>query len=192
MIDRKPFFALVRVALFGGRLTPGQVAGMGAILDGWELDYGTCDPRWLAYALGTVYHETARTMRAIEEYGRGAGRPYGERDPETGEVYYGRGLVQLTWRRNYERAGRELGLDLVHTPAIALRSDVAVRIMFRGMVAGWFTGAKFGDFFGTEHEDWIHARRIINGSDCAEAIAGYARTFHAALGTAPATGGAVV
>jgi predicted chitinase len=31
-------------------------------------------------------------------------------------AYYGRGLVQLTWRNNYKKMGDLLGLDLVHHP----------------------------------------------------------------------------
>ena len=42
-------------------------------------------------------------MQPIEEYGKGKGRPYGIKDRETGETYFGRGYVQLTWRENYAR-----------------------------------------------------------------------------------------
>jgi hypothetical protein len=35
-------------------------------------------------------------MQPIEEYGKGRGMPYGKPDPTTGQVYYGRGFVQLT------------------------------------------------------------------------------------------------
>jgi len=58
--------------------------------------------------------------------------------------------------------------------------------MFEGMEEGWFTGVKLDDVIddkidGDEHADFIRARRIINGSDRAEKIAGYADQFLAAL-----------
>ncbi len=74
--------------------------------------------------LATAYWETAQTMEPIEEYGKGAGRPYGEPDPATEQTYYGRGYVQLTWLPNYEKASKEIydiefdagGVDLVNNP----------------------------------------------------------------------------
>ncbi|TOE35570.1 hypothetical protein CGJ43_25525, partial [Vibrio parahaemolyticus] len=60
--------------------------------------------QYLAYVLATTYHETGHTMKPIEEWGKGQGRPYGEPDPETGQTYYGRGYVQLTWLANYIKA----------------------------------------------------------------------------------------
>lgn len=71
----------------------------------------------LAYMLATTKHETAHTFRGIEEYGKGASRPYGKEitvtDPKTKKAYknkyYGRGYVQLTWGYNYQRIDHKLG-----------------------------------------------------------------------------------
>lgn len=62
MINRKFFFEHVRANLFAGRLTASQVSGMTFILDVWEAGHAAQDDRWLAYALGTAFHETAFTM----------------------------------------------------------------------------------------------------------------------------------
>ena len=70
-INRKFFFDTVRSRLFGGRLTAKQVEGMTAILDVWEKDHWNKDDRWLAYALGTTYHEVDKTMQPITEYASG-------------------------------------------------------------------------------------------------------------------------
>jgi putative chitinase len=95
MFDQRVFYAHVRQSPFGGHLDQGQVDGIEALLSkGLAEDL---DLRWVAYVLGTAFHETARTMEPIEEYGRGAGRPYGVPDPRTGKTYFGRGFVQLTW-----------------------------------------------------------------------------------------------
>jgi putative chitinase len=180
-INRNFFFTQVRRTLFANALQQAQVDGLNAILDGWEAKYAEKDKRWLAYALATAYHETARTMQPIEEFGKGRGRPYGKRYPQTGQVYYGRGLVQLTWYYNYDKMKELLGVDLVHHPELALDPKTATNIMFVGMLDGIFTGKTLANYFGEVTEDWIHARRIINGLDKAQAIAAYGRNFHSAL-----------
>ena len=180
MIDRGKFFSLVREKPFNGTLTQGQVNGINAVLDTSEAR----PPQlmsFLAYELGTVYHETAMTMLPIAEYGHGAGRSYGHPDLQTRQVYYGRGYVQLTWKYNYVAMGKLLDVDLVNHPDLALEPDIAAKIMFEGMEKGIFTGRKLADYFTAEKSDWINARRIINGLDCASAIATYAQEFNEAL-----------
>ncbi len=50
----------------------------------------------------------------------------GNTRPGDGIRYKGRGLVQLTGRANYDRAGRELDLNLVDHPELAETASVAV------------------------------------------------------------------
>ena len=75
-------------------------------------------------------------MWPIEEYGKGAGKSYGQPDPDTGETYYGRGFVQLTWRENYAKASKILSLydtrDLEWHAWMALDSLIATRVLFAG------------------------------------------------------------
>lgn len=139
---------------------------------------------WLAYALATAWHESR--LKPIEEWGKGKGREYGKVN-STGKAPYGRGLVQLTWHANYERADSELGLggSLIANYDRALEPEIAVQIMVRGMAKGWFTGKSLGtymakDGFGTVGE-FTQARRIINGTDKAAMIADYAVKFQDAL-----------
>lgn len=141
------------------------------------------DRRWLAYMLATAHHETARAMRPIRELGLGRGRAYGRPDPRTGQSYYGRGLVQLTWADNYRKMGARLGLgdDLYLHPDRALDPAIATRVMFTGMIEGLFTGRGLADYFAGEKADWTGARHIINGADRAALIAGYGRAYFAAL-----------
>ena len=61
MIDRKAFFDSIRASLFNGVLSQRQVDGMNYLLDVWERVFNHEDIRWLAYALATVFHETAYT-----------------------------------------------------------------------------------------------------------------------------------
>jgi putative chitinase len=176
-MDRAAFFAAVRPMF--GKLTPSQVSGMEAILD-TATDRQT-PLQFLAYMLATARHETAHTMQPIEEYGKGHGRKYGAPAGPYGHVYYGRGFVQLTWLSNYEKAEAELGIPLVKRPELALELKPASAIMFEGMEHGWFTGKKLSDYIGQHGADYKNARRIINGVDKSEAIAGYARSFERAL-----------
>lgn len=177
MIDRKIFFDQIRHQPFPGAISATQVGGCNAILD--EAEKRKFDLRWTAYCLATAYHETAKTMLPIAEYGRGKGRAYAE--PINGRVYYGRGYVQLTWIKNYEAMGKILKVDLVTDPELALNPKIASGIMFEGMIRGTFTSKKLSDYFNDKLTDWVNARKIINGLDKAETIASYARQFHGAL-----------
>lgn len=201
MINRKFFFEHCRQVLFTGRLTKGQVAGLTFILDVWEKSHSKKDDRWLAYALGTAFHETAFQMQPIREYGGPAYffRMYDPNSsnsrraalarsmgaiPGDGPIFYGRGYVQLTWRSNYAKMGKAFGLDLTSSSAAAdrvLEPQLAAKIMFKGMEDGLFTGHKLADFFNPTTDDWKRARKIINGLDCAEIIEMYSRKFYSAI-----------
>ena len=181
-IDRGIFFIQIR-SLFG-RMSQSQVEGLNSLLD----VVGGCLINEAAYMLATAYHETAHTMQPIEEYGKGRGRDYGKRlkmsrkpYSDTLPLYYGRGYVQLTWYENYEKAGKKVGVDLLNEPGWALSAPIAAKIMREGMIEGWFTGKKLGEYVGLRTADYVSARRIINGMDKAQFIAGYAVVFELAL-----------
>ena len=184
--DRKKFFHNYRLAF--GRLNQKQVDGLNALLAAVEADTKVADIRWLAYMFATVRHECAGTWRPIEEYGKGAGRPYGRpvvvvdsHGKRYRNVYYGRGYVQLTWKQNYAKMGKLLKNRLLYTPALALQPSVAYRIMSLGMRLGTFTGKKLADYIHGGKADYVNARRIINGLDRAQTIAQYATRFERIL-----------
>jgi hypothetical protein len=196
MINRKFLFDMIRERLFGGKLKAAQVRGVEAILDVWEAENAQKDDRWLAYMLATAFHETATTMQPIKEYGGQAwytknydvegrnparARRFGNTAPGDGCKYCGRGFVQLTWKNNYRALGDAIGCDLVSDPDQAMDLEVATKVMFYGMEHGAFTGRKLADYFNPDTEDWVNARRIINGLDRAQLIASYARAFYAGL-----------
>jgi hypothetical protein len=186
--DRVAYFNAVRASLFSGALSQEQVDGQNVLLGLWESEAtGTpmTDIRWLAYILASVYHETAHKMWPLKEYGQGEGREYGEPDPETKQTYFGRGLIQITWRENYSKMSKLLSLvedrDLEWHADVALDSLIAARITFRGMAEGIFTGKKLGDYFNEEKDDPVGARAIVNDADRDEEIAGYHAEFLNAL-----------
>ena len=187
------FFDAVR-PLFGGRLSQSQLDGMKVILDGFR-QYGDGSHEKLAYVLATAFHETGRTMQPVKETQFGekvptdphvkarltrawkAGKlPWVKRDYWSGG-FFGRGLAQLTHEENYERAGREVGVDLVADPSRALDPAIAVRVLVQGMMEGWFTGKKLGDYITGTSFDFKGARQIVNGTDKDDEIADYAMAF---------------
>lgn len=192
------FFNLCRDKALLGTLSQSEVDGVSAILAacgaaGWPIGD-------TAYALGTAFHETAGTMQPIKELGgssyffrmydpKGA-RPavaaqLGNTKPGDGALFPGRGYVQLTGRRNYLRAGTALGIDLVGNPDLAMRPDVAAKIMVLGMSQGWFTGRDLDDDIPRSGlatlQQFVRSRDIINGTDKADKIAREAMAFQAAL-----------
>lgn len=180
-MNKDRFYDSIRKSVFRGKLTQVQVDNINVLLAEWE-SRGLSDLRWLAYILATVYHETGHTMQPVEEGGKGKGKKYGVPDPITKKIYYGRGYSQITWKDNYEKFSKILGIDLVNFPERALETKVATDVIFEGMIRGLFTGKKLSDYFKSNGKaDWVGARRIINGTDRAELISAYALAFYSAL-----------
>ena len=101
-------------------LTSVNKTGVEYILKTAKADTDVTQINELAYMLATTKHETAHTFRAISEYGKGGGRPYGKevvvlytnaakKTTTYKNKYYGRGYVQLTWGYNYQRVDEKLG-----------------------------------------------------------------------------------
>jgi len=85
----------------------------------------------IAHFMAQVVHECAG-FRTTEEFASGAayeGRAdLGNLRPGDGVRYKGRGLIQLTGRANYARAGARLGLPLEAEPALAAEPVTSLRI----------------------------------------------------------------
>lgn len=184
-----------------GKLSQAQVDAINFIVDAMDKDKSITYPQG-AYILATTWHETATTMLPIAEYGKGKGRPYGtwQRNSkgelyaykngnrntvylqsEYPHLYYGRGYVQLTWFDNFDLASKKLGCDFLNNPDDVMKPEYAIKVMLEGMKQGWFTGRKLSDYIHQSKKDYVNARRIINGMDKANLIAGYADTFEKAL-----------
>ena len=196
--DRKFYFDTVRKDLFRGNLTQSQVDGQNYLLETWEQHFEQNNPNdgtmWLAYALATFFHETAETMQPIEEYGKGAGKSYGKPAGPHGQCYYGRGHVQLTWEENYKNGQKFLkeryGVDAnIHPEAHKmLHPQTSALVSYDGMIHDWFTGVGLPKYLSKSKgiEDPVNARRIVNGTDKADLIAGYYWKFKKALKQIPA------
>ncbi|MEG3083990.1 hypothetical protein U1707_10090 [Sphingomonas sp. PB2P12] len=182
------FYAAIR-PLFG-KLTTAQFEGIEAKLAAFASAGSPIT--YVAYGLATSFWETGEKMQPVPEIGRGRGKPYGRPGKHRGQIPYGRGDVQLTHDFNYETADAELGLKgaLLANFDRALETDISARVMVRGMTEGWFAGDKVGRHKFARYlpakglatsQQFTSARRIINGIDRAEKVAGYAMSFQAAL-----------
>lgn len=183
------FYEAVRNSLYGGALTQNQVDAIEAIGHAWE-QYGDGDLRKLAYIFATAHHETGAFKWMREIWGptpaqkRYEGRKdLGNTQKGDGEKFMGRGFVQLTGRRNYADWSKRTGLDLLKEPQLVEAYPVAARVLVQGSMLGTFTGKKLGDYTTFES-----MRRVINGTDRADLIAGYADDFLEAL-SSPAVPG---
>lgn len=186
-----------------GSFNQAQVDGFNTLLAAINKRGGAAiNPLYAAYILATTYHETAATMEAIGEIGKGSKRRYGKwyknskgveygHSNHKGDVYlkseyphlyYGRGYPQLTWLDNYKKMGLLLSLDLANEPWLALDPENSAAIMIEGMLLGSFTGLslpraiRYGSY-----GEFVYSRRIINGTDQDSLIARHAVQFLEAL-----------
>lgn len=141
-----------------------------------------------AYCLATAQHETGNFKYLREIWGPTAAQKryedrtdLGNTQKGDGKRFMGRGLVHITGRRNYTDWSKRLGLDLLKSPELAEKPEIAVRILVEGMKLGTFTGKKLSDYMTLRKSDFRQARRIVNGMDRADLIADYAKEFDALL-----------
>lgn len=160
------FFDRIRRAVFGGKISQKQVDGINRIIAYRNATWPKMPDAELAYLLATVTHETAFAMQPVTEYGSAEYLKSRRYWP-----WIGRGLIQITWKTNYLKFG-------IKNPANALTWPVALDVAFRGMIKGMFTGKKLSDYIKPgKTPNFVGARAIINGSDRAKLIAGYANAY---------------
>lgn len=70
--------------------------------------------------------------------------------------YMGRGFIQLTWRANYDKYGKLLGLDLVANPDLVAQPMTASRVL-----AAFFSAN--GIDKAANAKDWAKVRKLVNG-----------------------------
>lgn len=142
-------------------MSSSQVVGMEGILNAF-VSYGDGREKTLAYALATAYHETGRRMVPVREgfaqtdagARRAVNRLAAKRGPSSsvakyarpagphGNVYYGRGHVQLTWLDNYKSTGKLIDIDLVKFPDKMLDPKISARVLIEGLLDGRWNGSE--------------------------------------------------
>lgn len=189
--------------VFGRSLPVKKFGLIEKIIDAFDTCAFMVSLRWLAYVLATSMHESNDTFEPVKEgywikpeskrvnalynyylkHNPGALRtifPNGK----NGTAYYGRGrVVQLTHDFNYKKASLEIygDLRLFDNPDMIITDpECDMLVTFPGMYKGWFTGYKLSQFFplGSNKSNPVSARKIINGLDKANLIAGYYTKFY--------------
>ncbi|HSU16300.1 peptidoglycan-binding protein [Longimicrobium sp.] len=135
----------------------------------------------IAYVLATAEHESDR-FATLEEYASGAayeGRAdLGNTHAGDGKRFKGRGYVQLTGRNNYTAYAKRTGIKLVELPVIPMNwAALSVFVIVDGMMRGAYTGRRLDEFVNKDRQDFVNARRVVNGTDQKEKIAQQARDW---------------
>ena len=172
---------LISEKLFKSSIKGSQIEGINMLIHAGS----SLSREALAYLLATVLHESAFTMQPIEEYGKGKGRKYGRKVKMDGtpyttpdHIYYGRGYTQNTWYENYDKLTRanSRGWDFLNHPELLLQPEPSAWASVYAMTTGLYTGRKLSQYFNGKN-DPVNARKIVNGLDRAENIAGYYAKF---------------
>lgn len=131
------------------------------------------DVRHIAYIFATCAHECS--FLCIEERKAAQGTTVWEMQKKYWNTgYYGRGYAQITWKKNYEKFEKLLGLPLVAQPELALVPETSAKILVIGMRDGMFSGKKLSDYINAKSTDFIRARRVVNGNFQADRVAAHA------------------
>lgn len=98
-----------------------------------------------------------------------------------GWIYRGGGIGQTTGRDSYQKGARLFGMSVEDFVAHNNTTKGAAQYLVRGMLNGWTTGRKLGDFVGPGRKDYFNARRTWNGTFEAARYAKLAEAFENAL-----------
>ncbi len=167
------------------------------------LNAGITDKGQIAYVLVTAAHESNFGLNMQELgnysyferlYGPNGGRPenarqQGNTQAGDGYKYRGRGFAQVTWKDNYEKwddrlSNQNYALDgsLKDNPdQLSANRDLAAKVIAEGMRDGVFTSKKLGTYINAQQQDFVQARRVINGLDYAEGMGQAASTLNERL-----------
>lgn len=126
-------------------------------------EFGINTPMRQAAFLAQIGHESGGLRWTTEIWGPTAAQTcyegrtdLGNTQPGDGFKFRGRGLIQTTGRKNYERTGKALGFDLLKTPELLAQPELAARS------AGWFWQAHNLNALA-DAGDYMRLTRKING-----------------------------
>lgn len=175
-MQKSIFYDSIRASAFNGKIDAQQLSGFELILA--EADRRQVNNEFLSAILATTAWETGFTMQPVREAFWVKNAEAWRKKNLRYWPYYGRGYVQLTWTRNYQKATdyfvKVLGIDVdfVKNPDLVMKPEYSAIILFQGMLDGWFTNKKLSDYLDGINEsdkedlrEFTNSRRIINGTD---------------------------
>lgn len=166
-----------RKVLFRSGYSQRQIDAINAIMNECN-SQGVRLKSQVAYILATPYHEAynwkdaGSRMTCLVELG---GDTYLRSKPYY--PWYGRGFAHVTHKENYQKESKRMGIDLIKSPDLLFDYKIAANSLVWCMMNGGYTTAKLTTFVNSGKTDFPNARRVINGTDKAELIAGYAMEF---------------
>lgn len=183
-MNRATFYqALKRSGIPGfTTLSQSQVTGIEGILNAFPV-VGDRRLKTLAYGLATARREVGAGMVPVREgfkktdaaaraFVKAQGYPYAK--VVNGQVYYGRGIVQLTHDYNYAKE------NILNNPDRALEPKWASELLFKGIQDGRWNGAGKGIIHYLPDggpDDLRNARRTVNVTDHWQEIADWYTKF---------------
>lgn len=174
-VDRDKFWELYRNSF--GSVTQVTVDALNYILDRFETENRLNGIAQHSYVLATSYHETGKDGNHFAPVKEGRERSNSPRRYNQDKYwltgYYGRGHIQVTWKENYSKLGKELGVgDLfVENPDLLLTDQWGYESLVYGMSKGLYRGdsrgrKKLSRYLKGDDETLDHyyaARDIVNG-----------------------------
>lgn len=195
-MDRSKFYKYLKNNL-SPKLSQGQVDGLEACLN--EGERRKVKKEYLAAILAECWHETGGQMEPVKEtvYADSTDRNPSDatvikrldsafskgqlpwvKTPYWKDGWFGRGVIQLTHKANYDKfnVNKETALQLIPS----------VRVAFDGILTGGFTGKKARDYDDAKGYRYSASRATVNGDTKANGpkIEKYGRIFEGALTSA--------
>jgi hypothetical protein len=82
----------------------------------------------------------------------------------------------LPYKSNYQKVPDIINVALLNNPDLILKQPYSSDAAIISMMNGLFSGKGLPDYFNGSNEDWVYARRVINGGlDHGQAIAELAK-----------------
>lgn len=175
----KSYENLYRLYL-GRKFTPETRDAIDSLFFLIEADDKWTNIKQLASFLAQTGHETGWTYKPVKENRASKTtqpKVWAKQEKYWSSGFYGRGLIQVTWKTNYEKFSKILGVDLVADPDKALQPTNSYIIASVGMRDGLFTKFKLSDFITDTKCDYAGARKIVNGIDRARDIENYSKNI---------------
>ncbi|WP_122433827.1 glycoside hydrolase family 19 protein [Pseudomonas viridiflava] len=118
-----------------------------------QIGHESGELRYVRELGGTEYLSKYDTAKLAERLGN---TPEADGD---GQLYRGRGLIQITGRANYAECGEALGLDLIHHPELLEQPEHAA------MSAAWYRGSRGLNSMADKGELLLITKRINGGTN---------------------------
>ena len=128
-------------------------------LQRWESDY-LCGKQGIPY-------QDKPCQKALDYYKSTQGNKqnyYNLGTDNRGLPYFGRGLIQLTGKSNYETYGKKIGVDLVSNPEKALKKDISYDVAVEYMTTKRGGYGNKSTFDLAKEGNFTSARKSVKGS----------------------------